>query len=62
MSKWLKFAVKILCGSIKLARPTQPAAEEAQSLFRNLVHKTREGLAKSEEKRSYAEAELIFTC
>ena len=38
------------------------AAEEAQSLFRNLVHKTREGLAKSEEKRSYAEAELIFTC
>jgi hypothetical protein len=38
------------------------AAEEAQSLFRNLVHKTRDGLAKSEEKRSYAEAELIFTC
>ena len=32
-------------------------AEEAQSLFRNLVHKTRKGLAKSEEKRSYAEAE-----
>ncbi len=38
------------------------AAEENQSLFRNLVHKTRDGLEKSEEKRSYAEAELIFTC
>ena len=33
------------------------AAEENQILFRIHVHKIRNGLAKSEVKRSYAEAE-----
>jgi len=48
MSKWFKFAVKILCGSIKLARPSQPL-KKLKVYFVTLY--TRQGKASQNQRK-----------